>query len=361
MRTRRVIICGGGTGGHLFPALVLGRALRAQDPAVEITFIGSDRPAERDLMTRQGVPFISLRIEGLKGRGLRSLRALFLLPAAFWKSFRILRRVKPDLVVGVGSYSSGPVVLLASLMGRPTLLLEQNVQPGFTNRRLLGRARKVVAAFETSLPYLKGKGVVLGNPVREEFAGLPRKIHEGRFDVLIFGGSQGSRFLNTSVTAALPFLVRWRERLRIVHQTGAADLRAVRRCYAESGFDDAVVEAFFDDMPERFAAADLIVARSGATTCAELIAARKASILIPFAEAADDHQRLNAEELFRVGGADVILESEWTPQRFALTLVNMIARPGRLAAMEAGLAALAVEDSAGRIAGLCFELMDRRT
>jgi UDP-N-acetylglucosamine--N-acetylmuramyl-(pentapeptide) pyrophosphoryl-undecaprenol N-acetylglucosamine transferase len=169
MRARRVIICGGGTGGHLFPALVLGRTLRAQDPAVEITFIGSDRPAERDLMTRQGVRFIPLRIEGLKGRGWRSLRAILLLPAAFLKAFRILRRVEPDLVVGVGSYSSGPVVLLASLLHRSTLLLEQNVRPGFTNRLLLGRARKIVAAFEASLPYLKGKGVVLGNPSRGKF------------------------------------------------------------------------------------------------------------------------------------------------------------------------------------------------
>jgi UDP-N-acetylglucosamine--N-acetylmuramyl-(pentapeptide) pyrophosphoryl-undecaprenol N-acetylglucosamine transferase len=160
------------------------------------------------------------------------------------------------------------------------------------------------------------------------------------------------------VTAALPFLVRRKDRLRIVHQTGTADLGAVRRSYAESGFPEAVVEAFFDDMPNRFTAADLVVARSGATTCAELIAARKASILIPFAGAADDHQRWNAEELLRVGGADVILESEWTPQRFALTLINMMERPGRLTAMENGLAALAVEDSAAKIAALAFGLMD---
>jgi len=360
MTTRKVIICGGGTGGHLFPALVVGRTLQAKNPNVEITYLGSDRPAERDLMTRHGARFIALRIEGLKGRGPHGLRALTLLPFAFLKTFQILLRLKPVLVIGVGSYSSGPAVLLASMMRIPTLLLEQNVRPGFTNRRLIGRARKIVAAFEATLPYLKGKGLVLGNPVREEFARLPRKSHDGRFDLLVFGGSQGSRFLNTSVTAALPFLIHRKDRLRIVHQTGMTDLGPVRRSYAESGFPEAVVEAFFDDMPDRFAAADLIVARAGATTCAELIAARKASILVPFAGAADDHQRWNAEELLRVGGADIILESEWTPQRFALTLANMMDRKGRLTAMENGLAALAVEDSAAKIADVSFALMDSR-
>jgi UDP-N-acetylglucosamine--N-acetylmuramyl-(pentapeptide) pyrophosphoryl-undecaprenol N-acetylglucosamine transferase len=361
MTARRVVICGGGTGGHLFPALVLGRTLREKDPSIEVTFIGSDRAEERALMARHGVPFIALRVEGLKGRGIRSLKGLALLPFALLRSFRLLRQIKPDLVVGVGSYSSGTVVVAASRLKIPILLLEQNVIPGFTNRRLLGRARKVAVAFEASLPYLKGKGVFLGNPVRPEFAGLPRKSHDGLFDVLVFGGSQGSHFLNVAVTAALPFLSRWKDRLRIVHQTGKADLRDVRRSYTESGFPESVVEAFFDDMAERFAAADLVIARAGATTCAELIAARKASILVPFAGAADDHQRKNAEALVDVGGADIILESDGTPQRFAATLGNMIEHPERLSAMENNLASLAVDDSAGKIATLALTLMNRRT
>ena len=361
MTARRVVICGGGTGGHLFPALVLGRTLREKDPSLEVTFIGSDRDEERALMARQGVPFIALRVEGLKGRGIRSLKGLALLPFALVRSFRILRRIKPDLVVGVGSYSSGTVVLAASRLKIPILLLEQNVVPGFTNRRLLGRAKKAVAAFDASLVHLKGKGVFLGNPVRPEFDGLPRKSHDGRFNVLVFGGSQGSRFLNAAVTAALPFLNRWKDRLRIVHQTGKADLGEVRRSYAESGFPESVVEAFFDDMPERFAAADLVIARAGATTCAELIAARKAAILVPFAGAADDHQRKNAEALVDAGGADIILESDWSPRRFAATLGNMIDHPERLTGMENALSSLAVKDSAGKIAALALTMMPRRT
>jgi UDP-N-acetylglucosamine--N-acetylmuramyl-(pentapeptide) pyrophosphoryl-undecaprenol N-acetylglucosamine transferase len=360
MTPRPVVICGGGTGGHLYPALVLGRTLHKKDPSVKVTFIGSDRTAERELMARHRVRFIALHVEGLKGRGLRKLKSLALLPFALVRSYLILFRLKPALVVGVGSYSSGTVVLAASRMKIPILLLEQNVYPGFTNRRLLGRAQRVAAAFEASLVHLKGKGVFLGNPVREEFARIPRKLHFGPIDILIFGGSQGSHFLNAAVTAVLPFLERWKDRLRIVHQTGKADLAEVRKGYAESRFSGAVVEPFFDDMPARFAAADLVVSRAGATSCAELIAARKASILVPFAQAADDHQRKNAEALADVGGADVILEADWSPQRFAATLGNMIDHPERLTAMENALSDLAVEDSAGKIATLALALMNRK-
>ncbi len=360
MSGRQVVICGGGTGGHLFPALVLGRVLREKDPELEVTFIGSDRPAERDLMARHGARFIALRIEGLKGRGLKSLKGLALLPFAFLRSYRILRRLRPQMVVGVGSYSSGPVGVAASWLKIPLLLLEQNVVPGFTNRRLLGRAAMVAASFRETLPHLKGKGVFLGNPVREEFYRLPRKARGRQFDLLVFGGSQGSRFLNRAVVGALPYLARWKDRLRVVHQTGAADLADVRRGYIESGWPEAVVEAFFDDMPARFAAADLVLGRAGATTCAELIAARKAAILVPFAGAADDHQRKNADVLREAGGAEVILESEWTPQGFVRMLGEMIERAEGTAAMGEKLGPLAVEDPAGKIAALAFTLMGRK-
>lgn len=361
MRQKHVVICGGGTGGHLFPALVLGKTLHQKDPSVKVTFIGSHRAAERELMARQGVRFIPLRVEGLKGRGLGKFKSLALLPFALIRSYLILWRLKPALVVGVGSYSSGTVVLAASRMKIPILLLEQNVVPGFTNRQLLSRAERVATAFEASLAHLKGKGVFLGNPVREEFARLPRKIHIGPFHLLIFGGSQGSHFLNMAVTGALPFLERWKGLLRIVHQTGKADLAEVRRAYALSAFPDAVVEPFFDDMPDRFAEADVVISRAGATSCAELITARKASILVPFAKAADDHQRKNAEALAEAGGADIILESDWTPQRFAATLGHMIDNPERLTAMENALSSLAVEDSAGKIATLALALMARKS
>jgi len=357
MSAPRVVISGGGTGGHLFPALVLGRRLAEALPGLEVVYVGGGRPAERRIMARRNVRFYSLPIEGLKGRGLRGLGALVLLPVSFLRSLAILLRIKPRLVVGVGGYSSGPVVLLASWMGRPTMILEQNVRPGFTNRLLLPWVRTAVAAFEASLPALKGKGIFLGNPVREAFYAVSRKPRGERLNVLVFGGSQGSRFLNRGVTSALPILERWRHALRFVHQTGPADLEWVRRNYAESGFDEASIEAFIEDMPAAFAAADLVVGRAGATTCAELAAARRAAILVPFAGAADDHQAGNAAELARVGGAEVILESEWTPKLFARRILYYLARRERLTAMEEGLAALRTEGAAARIADRALAMM----
>ena len=361
MSARRVIISGGGTGGHLFPALVLGRTLTQAHPDIEVTYLGSRRPGERDLMARQKARFIPMRIEGLKGRGMRTLRSLALLPASFAESLSILLRTKPRLVVGVGGYSSGPIVLLASWMRIPTLILEQNVRPGFTNRLLLPWVKAAVAAFGSTLPSMKGKGVRLGNPVREAFYAIPRKARGDRLSVLIFGGSQGSRFLNRGVTSALPILERWKGALRIVHQTGPADLGWVRKSYAQSGFADAEVEPFIDDMPAGFAAADLIVGRAGATTYAELAAARRAAILVPFAKAADDHQAMNAAELARVGGAEVILESEWTPKLFAQRILFFLSHKERLSAMEDGLAPLRTERAAADIARLALALMEGRS
>jgi len=361
MSEPRVIISGGGTGGHLFPALVLGRRFAEAVPGLEVLYIGGGRPAEREFMLRQKVRFVSLRIEGLKGRGLRSLSALALLPASFLRSLVLLLETKPSLVVGVGGYSSGPVVLLASWLGYPTMILEQNARPGFTNRLLLPWVRTAVAAFESSLPHFKGKGVFLGNPVREAFYAVPRKPRQERLSVLVFGGSQGSRFLNRGVTSALPILERWRKALRFVHQTGPADLGWVRRSYAESGFAEALVEPFIDDMPAAFAAADLVVCRAGATTCAELAAARRAAILVPFAGAAEDHQTRNAAELARVGGAEVILESEWRPKLFAQRILYFLPHRDRLAVMEEGLAALRTEGAADRIAARALALMKGRT
>jgi UDP-N-acetylglucosamine--N-acetylmuramyl-(pentapeptide) pyrophosphoryl-undecaprenol N-acetylglucosamine transferase len=360
MSGRGVVICGGGTGGHLFPALVLGRALREKDPDLRVLFIGSDRPAERDLMARHGAEFISLRVEGLKGRGIKSLKGLVLIPFAVLRSYGILRRFRPSLVVGVGSYSSGPVGIAASWLGIPLLLLEQNVVPGFTNRRLLGRAAAVAASFRETLPHLRGKGVFLGNPVRGEFYEIAPKRPDGKFDLLVFGGSQGSRFLNRAFIGGLPYLARWKDRLRIVHQTGTEDLAEVRRGYVECGWPGAVVEAFFDDMASRFASADLVLARAGATTCAELIASRKAAILVPFAGASDDHQRQNAEVLASAGGVEVLLESEWKPRAFARILGGLIDAPGRTGTMGEKLESLAAENPAGKIADLALTLMEKK-
>jgi UDP-N-acetylglucosamine--N-acetylmuramyl-(pentapeptide) pyrophosphoryl-undecaprenol N-acetylglucosamine transferase len=358
MSARGIVISGGGTGGHLYPALAVGRKLQEKDSDIRLVFIGSHRPIEKDLMERHGAHFIPMRIEGIKGRGLKSLRTMFLLPFALIRSFFLIARFKPGLVIGVGGYSAGPVVLAASLLRIPTLILEQNSTPGFTNRLLTRWAKKAVVAFEDSLAYFKGKGIFLGNPVREEFYRLRPKARAKRLTLLVFGGSQGSRVLNEAITAALPLLKPEEENLHLFHQTGPADFEKVKEAYVQNGFPDAEVAPFFFDMADYFEKSDLVVSRAGATTIAELIVAQKAAVLVPFALAAEDHQAKNAAELERVDGAEVILEKRLTPRLLAERILFYLKNPERVSAMERNLAVLKTEDPAGRIALLCFELME---
>jgi UDP-N-acetylglucosamine--N-acetylmuramyl-(pentapeptide) pyrophosphoryl-undecaprenol N-acetylglucosamine transferase len=360
MTQHRIIISGGGTGGHLYPALVVGKKLQETDPAVELTYVGTNRDVEKKIMDEHGVRFIPMKIEGLKGRGLRSLKALTLLPFAFARSFVILRRTRPGLVIGVGGYSSGPIVLLASRLGIPTLILEQNAHPGFTNRLLSRWVDRAVVAFESSLPYFRGKAICLGNPVREKFYSLPAKPRGATLSVLVFGGSQGSRFLNDRITAALPHLAILKDKFRFVHQTGPADAERVAAEYRKYGFDASGVAPYISDMAGAFGRADLVICRAGATTLAELIAARKASLLVPFAGAAEDHQTGNARELERIGGAEVLPEMAFTSEIAAGRLFHYLNYPARLDAMEKALLALRIDNPAGKIAGLCLSLMEGR-
>lgn len=357
MRRPGVIISGGGTGGHLYPALVVGRKLMELAPGIALTYVGTRREVEGRIMAGHGVRFIPMRIEGLKGRGLKSLRGLLVLPLAFAHSLLILARTRPALVIGVGGYSSGPIVLLASWLRIPTVILEQNARPGFTNRLLARWVRQAVAAFPSTLPYFKGKGILLGNPVREEFANLPAKTRRATLDVLVSGGSQGSHFLNMRLVEDLPLLAAAKDRLRLTHQTGVADLAAVAAAYRDGGFEKAEVAAYFPNMADHFGRADLVVCRAGATTLAELIAARRAAILVPFAGAAEDHQTRNARELESAGGAVVVPEAEAGAGALAARILRFLDHPEELDALERNVARLQVEDPAGRIAALCLSLM----
>lgn len=358
MNPRCVVISGGGTGGHLYPALAVGRKLRQKDPSLVLTYVGGHREIEKKIMAEEGVDFIPLRIEGLKGRGLKSIRGLLLLPFSFLRALVLLVKIRPALVIGVGGYSSGPVVLSAAWMRTPTLILEQNVRPGFTNRMLARWVDRAVVAFESSLPRFRGKGVRLGNPVREEFYRMPRRAGQNKLTVLIFGGSQGSRFLNQAVAGALPLLREKGGLLAIIHQTGKDDREWVDKAYRESGFGKATVAPYFTEMAACFQKSDLIVSRAGATTCAELIASGKPALLIPFAGASENHQEPNARELERAGGAEVILEKDLTPEVLARRILDILAHPEVLDRMAAGLAKLQTPGAADGIAELCFRLME---
>ena len=358
MKERKIIISGGGTAGHIYPALAVGTKLKENDASLQLTYVGTHRELEKNIMEHHKVSFIPLKIEGLKGKGLQTIRSLFLLPFSFLKSFSILRRIRPDLVIGMGGYSSGPVVLLASWMKIPTLILEQNLYPGFTNRMLVPWVRKAVVAFKGSLSYFKGKGIFIGNPVREEFYNLPPKTRSTQLAILIFGGSQGSHFLNKGITASLPLLKEVKTSLRIYHQTGEKDLDWVKESYARNGFTEVTVAPYFLDMASYFQKSDLIISRAGATTIAEFIASQKASLLIPFSQAADNHQALNARELEKINGAETILEEEFTPELLVEKIFDYMRNKGKIDRMEKNIARIKTEKVTEKISNLCFELLE---
>jgi UDP-N-acetylglucosamine--N-acetylmuramyl-(pentapeptide) pyrophosphoryl-undecaprenol N-acetylglucosamine transferase len=360
MKEKRVIISGGGTAGHLYPALAVGQKLKEKAPHLRLTYVGSGRTLERNIMKHHGADFIPLKIKGIKGKGWKAIPSLLLLPFSFLKSFWILISRKPLLVVGVGGYSSGPMVLLASWLRIPTLIMEQNLKPGFTNRLLIPWIRKAVVAFKESLPSFKGKGIFLGNPVRDEFYGLSPKEENGKLTILVFGGSQGSHFLNQSLVSSLPLLKKEKDRLRIFHQTGEEDCEWVKQNYQEMSFQDATVAPYFHDMPQHFQKSDLIISRAGATTIAELIASKKASILIPFSKATDNHQLFNARELERTQGAEVILEEEFDAEGFSKRILEFLRSQNKIRQMEKNLETLKSENAAERIASLCLEMMEKK-
>lgn len=358
MSGKTIFISGGGTGGHLYPALVVGQTLKKLRPDLRVLYIGSNRAVEKKIMAEQGLSFSTLPVEGLKGRGWKKIQGLALLPLAFIKSFILLLKHRPLLVVGVGGFSSGPMVLSASLLGISTLIMEQNALPGYTNRKLKRWADRVVVAFESSLAYFGDKAVALGNPVRPEFYQLPDKEPEERLTLLLFGGSQGSKFLNEKMTACLPYLAGIKDRLKIYHQTGENDYERVRSIYPEQGFENAVVEKYFSPMPDYFALADLVICRAGATTCAELIAACKPAVLVPFARAADNHQEYNARELEKAGGAVVILEKDCTPELLAQKIKHFLENREELRLMSGNLKKIRKENVAENIARLALQMIE---
>lgn len=361
MKRRSVIISGGGTGGHLYPALMVGQGLKQRDSQLRIIHVGSSRALEQKLMEQHQAEFFALKIEGIKGKGIKKIRTIFLLPYALLRSGLLLIRFRPQLVIGAGGYSSGPIMLLAALMRIPTLILEQNRRPGLTNRLLLPWIRKAAVAFKSSLADFKSKGVYTGNPVRKEFLHQKPKARNSRLVILIFGGSQGSHCLNQGIISILPFIKKENEELKIFHQTGEMEFEQINSKYSEFGITDAVIAPYFNNMAEYFQQADIIICRAGATTIAELIAAGKAAVLIPFAQATDDHQLENARELETIGGAEIILEAELSSEILSQKISDFKQNREKISRMEKNLQQLKTENAADKITDLCFDLMQKRT
>ena len=356
----RVIIAAGGTGGHIFPGVAIAREFKRRDRSAVILFVGTARGLETKIVPREGFDLELIRVGALKGVSLfERIKSLAGLPTSFLAALRILKRFKPDVVIGVGGYSSGPTLLMAALSRIPTMIVEPNAMPGFTNRMLARFVDAAALSFADAQKYFGDRGVVTGNPVRVDFAGLVRKARAAQLNVLIFGGSQGARAINKAMIDALPLLAARQDRLAITHQTGEADFEMVKRGYADAGFRNAEAKPFIHDMADQFERADVLICRSGATTAAEVAAAGKAAIFIPFPFATDDHQRRNAEAFERVGAGRMILQKDLTPERLAEELVRLIDNPEEISRMEESSLGLGRVDSTERAVDLAVSLIKK--
>ena len=356
----RIVIAGGGTGGHLFPGIAIAAEFLKRDPQSRVIFVGTKKGIEHRLLGPLGYELKEIDVEGLKGRGLMALiKGLWAIPNSMWQSIRILKDFHPDVVIGVGGYASGPAVMAAWLMGIPTAIAEQNALAGNTNRILGKFVHKVFLTYEQSKnPFAAQKVQVTGNPVRAAFAsGLSenRRAKQSR-QILIFGGSQGAAAINKTVLAMLPLMQKMKDKVQIVHQTGEHDLDGVRQAYVQHGID-AQVSPFIVDMASAYAACDLIICRAGATSLAEITVAGKASILIPFPFAANDHQTLNAQAMVEAGAAAMIRESDLTAEKLFSQVENLLGDDQKLRDMEVKSKKLGRPDAAANIVDACMQLV----
>ncbi len=342
----KILIAAGGTGGHIYPGIAVAKEILRRAEKSKILFVGTSRGLETKIVPANDFELALINSAGLKNVGLAGqLKGLFVLPKSFLEARRVIKNFQPDVVVGAGGYVSGPVLLMASLMRIPTLVMDSNALPGFTNRRLAPFVTKAALTFEEAVPFFGRKGIVTGNPVRKEFFEIGAKQRGAKTNLLIFGGSQGARAINNAVVESLKDLPH--ERLRITHQTGEGDFELIRETYNRAGFGDAAqVKPYISNMVEEFAKSDLIICRAGATSCAEIAAAGRAAILIPLPTAADDHQRKNAEAFERAGAAQMILQKDLSGKTLAEKISDLINAPEKITAMEASAKKLAKADAA---------------
>lgn len=362
----RVVIAGGGTGGHLFPGLAVARALKARVPDSLISFAGTAAGIEARVIPSTEFGLDLIRSAGLKGKSVAArVRGALLVPLGCVDAWRLISRRRPDVVIGVGGYSSGPVVAVAALRGIPTMVLEQNAVPGLTNRLLARLVRRAAVTYEASLKYFGEKAFVSGNPVRQEFLEVEHDpsrdagINASRVRVLVFGGSQGAHAINMAMVEAAPRLAAAAETVELVCQTGARDFDVVREAFERHGVQGRV-ERFIDAMDREMKAAGLVVSRAGATTLAEVTAAGRPAILIPLPTATDDHQRQNARALEAAGAAELMEQSELTGETLADRILALAGDRDRRRHMSAAARTLAKPRAAADIVDAVIALTGRR-
>jgi UDP-N-acetylglucosamine--N-acetylmuramyl-(pentapeptide) pyrophosphoryl-undecaprenol N-acetylglucosamine transferase len=361
----RVLIAGGGTGGHLFPGIALAEQIVAQGG--EVRFVGTERGIEARVVPEQGYALELIEVSGIKGRGIRGLIAgLLRLPRAWLQSRRIIRRFDPHVVVGVGGYASGPIVATAALMRRPTAILEQNSIPGITNRILAKLVRRVFTTFPDARGHFPARKLaLLGNPIRAE---LIERLEQARAQaggtqdhpprLFVFGGSQGARAINSALVESASALADALPGLEIWHQTGTGELERVREGYAAAGLSEPRVRVvpFIKDMTEPYAWCDLVVCRAGATSLSELAAVGCPALLIPFPHATDDHQTHNAASLVAVGAAVMIPERELDSSRLVAEITGLLRDRDKLVEMRSKMLGAAKPHAAADIHRALVEL-----
>lgn len=360
-----IVFAAGGTGGHLYPAVALAREFFRQDPATRVLFVGTERGIESKVLAHEGFELAMIAAQPVMGRGfLRAAGALLSLPRGLWQSLALLRQRRVSLVLGVGGYTSPPVLLAARLLGLPRAILEPNAYPGLANKVLGPIADAVFVTFRDAAKYFPAAKVrVTGMPVRRGFFETPTPtlpqggggIGRGR-TLLVFGGSQGARAINDAMVGALPQWAAMRGQLAIVHQTGEADHARVQAAYHAAGVQ-AEVAPFLFEMPKTLRSADLVVSRAGAMTLAELTVCGKPAILIPLPHAIYQHQAHNARVLADAGGAVVLPQQELTGERLAQEVAALLRDPERLRVMGERSREMGRPDAAQAIVRECLALI----
>ncbi|BCR03962.1 UDP-N-acetylglucosamine--N-acetylmuramyl-(pentapeptide) pyrophosphoryl-undecaprenol N-acetylglucosamine transferase [Desulfuromonas versatilis] len=307
----RLLLAGGGTGGHLFPAVALAQRLLETDPGSEVLFVGTQRGIEARTLPALGLPLRTVDIGGFVGKGwLKQLAVGPQLAKSIWQSLTIITGFKPDVVVGVGGYASGPALVAAKLKGLPVLIHEQNAWPGLTNRLLARWTDRICLSFsESDRAFHHGRTVLTGNPLRKGMDDCP-PIPAAQPLLLVFGGSRGARAINDAMVETLAHLAPLKGKFEILHQTGTEDLERVRAGYREAGWNPDSAVPFIQDMAAAYARAHLVLCRAGATTIAELTACGRPSILVPYPYAAADHQTANAQALASKGAGLLLPQSD---------------------------------------------------
>jgi len=357
----RLIVVGGGTGGHLFPGIAVAKAMRERVAATKVLFIGTSRLLDQQALAGLGFELAALECGGVKGLGLVArFRSLALMPGAVLQAVRLLRRFKPDLVLGVGGYVTGPVLLAARLLGVPIAIHEQNSVPGMANRLAGKLANRVFVSLPCTPPFPAGKTLQTGNPMRREIlaAAAQEKQAVEAPTILVLGGSQGAHRVNVLMMEAVTLLAQQGTPLRLIHQTGTADQEQAAACYKTLGVE-AEVSAFIRDMASVYARADLVVSRAGATTLAELAVMGLPALLIPYPYAADDHQTTNGKYYVKGNGCRMLRESALTAEILAQSISEYLHNPTELHTMAANMKTMAMPDAADRIVDECLRLAAR--